>query len=39
MHIFKKRLKNVSEKIDKKALVVQRLKKIAINSKKVTKKI
>ena len=38
MHIFKKRLKNVSEKIDKKALVVQRLKRLPSIVKKLQRK-
>ena len=38
MHIFKKRLKNVSEKIDKEALAVQRLKRLPSILKKLQRK-
>ncbi len=38
MHIFKKRLKRVSEKVDKKALAVQRLKRLPSILKKLQRK-
>jgi len=38
IHIFKKRLKRVSEKIDKKALAVQRLKRLSSILKKLQRK-
>ena len=38
MHIFKKRLKRVSEKIDKDALTVQRLKRLPSTLKKLQRK-
>ena len=38
MHIFKKRLKNVSEKIDKSSLAVQRLKRVLSIIKKLNRK-
>ncbi|MFH0837557.1 MAG: RelA/SpoT domain-containing protein, partial [Candidatus Aenigmatarchaeota archaeon] len=38
MHVFKKRLKNVSEKIDKDSLAVQRLKRLPSILKKLTRR-